>query len=532
MTFRRTEPALAALAIVAFWMILLAAANGRMLFSRPLWLDEVLTYLVANDPSFFHAMAAVRHGVDANPPGLHATLWAIAKLGGGIGPVGLRTFALASVMLAMLGVYCTARRLGAGPPAALAGAAAMAAHPLAVEQAFEARYYGPLLAILAWFACAQLRARTTRRPRLAFAALALLAGAAGLVHYFGFLAVGLMLAADCWSDDQPLRARCPRLAGPLAGLLVAGIAALPFFLSQRAGLSVKTWVEPVNLAAVIGAWRGLVAPASVVAVLGIAAFGFALRGRSRVPCEAASGSVTPGRAMLPAASLLLFPLVIYGFSALVQPSFIGRYLMPTLVPLGVGCAVALEAGATGGLGLKPRGRPLVVALVITLLGLLAAGWMGGLELLNRRGIAVGDNAVFAETRRTAALAADSSPAGRPVVFLRRFDLYPLLASDPALFARCALLDFEDDPRKLLPPGSRIERDLGRKVAAMYPSRFRLVTLDSLRRAEGYFFVLAPPNRKVVLRRLFKGFGVREKSAWLRQYSPAAWVMACRDTAPR
>ena len=521
MTFRRTETALAALAIVAFWMILLASTDGWMLFSRPLWLDEVLTYLVANDPSFFHAMAAVRHGVDANPPGLHATLWIVAKVGGGIGPVGLRAFALASVMLAMLGVYCAARRLGAGPPAALAGAAAMAACPLGVQQAVEARYYGPLLAILAWFAYAQIRARTTRRPAWAFAALALLAGAAGFVHYFGFLAIGLMGAADCWPDDQPFRAKWPRLAGPAAGLMAAGVAALPFFLSQRAGLSVKTWVEPVEFGAVIGAWRGLVAPASVVAVLGIAAFGFVVRGRSRTRGEAAGGAVPPGRAMLPAAALLLFPLVIYGFSALVQPSFIGRYLTPTLVPLGLGCAVAVEAGATGGLGLKPRGRPLVAALAITLLGLLAAGWMGGLELRSRRDLALRDRARSADIRRTAALAARSSPKGEPVVFLRRFDLYPLVASDPALFARCALLDFEDDPRKLLPPGSRIERDLGRKVAAMYPARFRLVTVDNLRRAKGYFFVLAPPNRRPVLRRLFKGFSVREKSAWLRQYTAAA-----------
>ncbi len=525
---RRREIPLAALAIAALWAAQLAAANGWMLFGRPLWLDEILTYLVANDPSFPHAMAAVRHGVDANPPGLHATLWLIANCVGGLGPIGLRAFSLSSVMLAMLGVYLTARRLGAGPPAALAGAAAMAACPLAVEHAVEARYYGPLLAILAWFAYAQLRARTARRPTLAFAAVAALAAAAGFVHYFGLLAVGLMVAADLAPDDLPLRRRWPRLAAPLVGLLIAGLAAVPFFLGQRAGLTVKTWVEPADAGMVAGVWQGLLAAPSVLAVLVIAAIGVALTKKDSVFCEAASGGVPPGRAALPpgraalpALSLVLFPLVIAGFSAAVQPSFVGRYLMPTLLPLGLICAVALEAAATGGLGRRPAGGALVKALVLTLAALAAATALGGWEVRRLRDAAVVSTLRAAEVRAIARVAADSSPPGAAVVFLRRLDLYPLLASDPALFARCALLDYEDDPRRPLAPGSRIERDLGRKVAAMYPAQFRLATVADLRSGDAYFFLVAPPTRQVVLRRVLKGFGVRKKSAWLWQYSPPA-----------
>ena len=516
---RRREIPLAALAIAALWAAQLAAANGWMLFSRPLWLDEILTYLVANDPSFPHAMAAVRHGVDANPPGLHATLWLIANCVGGLGPVGLRCFSLSSVMLAMLGVYLTARRLGAGPPAALAGAAAMAACPLAVEHAVEARYYGPLLAILAWFAHAQLRARTARRPTLAFAAVAALAAAAGFVHYFGLLAVLLMVAADLAPDDLPLRRRWPRLAAPLVGLLVAGAAAVPYFLGQRAGLTVKTWVEPVDAGMVAGVWQGLIAAPSVLAVLVIAAIGCGLTEKDSVLCEAASGGAAAGRAALPALSLLLFPLVIAGFSVIVQPSFVGRYLMPTLLPLGLICGLALEAGATGGLGRRPAGGALVKALVLTLAALAAATALGGWEVRRLRDAAVVSTLRAAEVRAIARVAADSSPPGAAVVFLRRLDLYPLLSSDPALFARCALLDYDDDPRRPLAPGSRIERDLGRKVAAMYPAQFRLATVADLRSGDAYFFLVAPPTRRVVLRRVLKGFAVREKSAWLHQYAP-------------
>jgi len=88
----------------------LAATRMTFLLYHPLWLDECLTQLLATDPSFRHALAAIRGGVETNPPTLYFFLWPLARILGG-DVVMLRGFAGASMLLALVGVYAICRRL-------------------------------------------------------------------------------------------------------------------------------------------------------------------------------------------------------------------------------------------------------------------------------------------------------------------------------------------------------------------------------------------------------------------------------------
>src|SRR4051794_13261254 len=88
----------------------MAAVKSFDVFHHPLWLDEYLTWSITNDPSFVHAMSAVRGGVDTNPPTLFLLLWPIAKVTGGLNEVGLRVFSLCSMLIAITGTYVMCRR--------------------------------------------------------------------------------------------------------------------------------------------------------------------------------------------------------------------------------------------------------------------------------------------------------------------------------------------------------------------------------------------------------------------------------------
>jgi len=123
--------------------------------SHPLWLDESITALLANDPRFTHAVRAIRSGVENNPPTYYLFLWPITHVLGGLGAVGLRVFAGVSMVLALIGLYATCR-LYFERERAIVGTLAVAAHPLVVAQMFEIRFYGAWLAASTWLVFAIL----------------------------------------------------------------------------------------------------------------------------------------------------------------------------------------------------------------------------------------------------------------------------------------------------------------------------------------------------------------------------------------
>src|SRR3954454_2405082 len=86
----------------------LLIAGLRDVLSHPLWLDECLTQLLATDASFPHALAAIRGGVETNPPTLYLILWPLAHIVGG-DVVFLRTFAAIAMLLALVGIYAICR---------------------------------------------------------------------------------------------------------------------------------------------------------------------------------------------------------------------------------------------------------------------------------------------------------------------------------------------------------------------------------------------------------------------------------------
>src|SRR5687767_6878006 len=164
-----------------------------VLFTRPFWLDEWHTILVARRDSIGQIFSDLYHGSDFGPPFTHLVAWAYGKIFG-LTPVSLRILSLAFVLTGLVLLFFALRRRFDAMPS-LAGVLAVASHQLMISQSLEWRFYAPWV----MFACALAWAFTidddkavSRRRDVAIALSAM-----GMVtsHWFGVITLGLMTAA-------------------------------------------------------------------------------------------------------------------------------------------------------------------------------------------------------------------------------------------------------------------------------------------------------------------------------------------------
>jgi hypothetical protein len=431
------EAAAALLGLTLLAAAQLIAARCTDLLSHPLWLDEVITARLVNDPSFTHMFKALASGVDTQPPVFYLLVWPIARVAGSLDNVALRAISLGSVLLGMVGAYAICRRYFGRTASAIA-MLALWAHPMVIDQAFQARFYGPWLALTIWFCYLQLGADgETRAHRVARWIIAILAAT---MHYFGAISVGLIMLTDLL-----VHRRFKRIIPGIAALAAILLCAVLVF-QQRRGLSVPTWIEPLSASQIKDVIYAMFGAPSLALVLLMMWLTRLLR---RPKPASPAPQQRPLMELLPLTSLLLLPLVIIAFSIIVQPSLVLRYLTLAVAPLAPLAAALAE----------PLGRRLAALTIIGLVGLGAAS------------MKMKQHATRGYDDEYAAIldAIDTQvPPDATIVFKRRLDYYPVLQLRPQLAARAAQLYIDD---AALPNASsmfRFERDMGRKVEAFYP----------------------------------------------------------------
>ena len=471
--------------LVALVGLELAASGSWSLLTQAPWLDECLTHLVVNDPSFRHGLAAIRGGVENTPPAFFTVMWPVARIFGGLSPLALRVMDCAFILLACVAVYGTCRLFVERERAAI-GALVVAIHPAVVVQMFQVRFYGFWLAATAWLVYLTVRSvREPERRQLLYARCALAVLVAGS-HWFGVIGVGLITAGDLMARRgarQRLMASIPLAAAVLA----LGLCA-PLLRAQRTGLWVQTWIEPLTLGDAAIQARAILGPAPMLL---LAAYGLWRLARRMSPRSDAAGLP----AIAPGVALLLFPLVLGVLSLIMQPVFRSRYMIPAVIPVGMLAAIV-------SLPLTARGGRLLAAAAGVALVAVGAVEMDQLRRTSAGSVAAIDRAVAAAD----SLHAAGPPA--PIVFLRRFEQQPVLQQRPELASASALVDFDGDGGGL----SRLwvfERDMARRVARAYP-QYRMASVDDLGRLD-HFFVIARSQDEVVLRRLFPGHDIRPRS---------------------
>jgi hypothetical protein len=219
-----------ALALVSTIGVLLAAGGG-ILWTRPLWFDEICcTLFVAEGASSpFEIVQRVARGEDYAPPLLHLMTWGAGKLAGGLTPIVLRSTSLLCVGGAIVLLYLALRRRFDRAPG-VAGVLAVATHSLVIAHAFEARFYGPWLLFASAYAWTLGLDSASERSRRREAAQAIASVALVTIHWFGVLALGVMASAAVLSRGSRWRNGL-RLVAPSAMGLVALAACIPLVCS-------------------------------------------------------------------------------------------------------------------------------------------------------------------------------------------------------------------------------------------------------------------------------------------------------------
>ncbi len=451
----REAPHLASRASVVAGVLALAIAAGLAIFSgasaslhRPLWLDEIVTQLVAQAPrGVLHAM---RSGVDFQPPPHYVLVWLSDTLAGAGGAFSARLPSIIAASLTVLLLGATLRtRLSLA--SALAGALALAAHPLFVGQAIEARPYA------LWILAAALTAeclRAERRGAAWFAAAAAMALCTS--HYFGVLTLAAMALAGMgylrFANRMSWNATIRSLA-PLAAGVVALVALLPLARAQLAATTGRSWVSPATAGDIafflqfIWGWR----PAMMLIAAGVL-----MLAARRIPPLAAR-LPRPDRLSLDITLVALLataavPLLVVLVTLTYKPVLVLRYSVPALLALATLCALAVE--------LLPRPLRWVCVLLLVRAGLFSYQSVAA--------AAHDESRLFAaETGAVRQLAARGIPTVSPF----RHDAYR--ASLPA--GRTPAVAWMDLPDSLLERAARsgsaslshnrllVERDFGRAV---------------------------------------------------------------------
>jgi hypothetical protein len=324
--------ALAVVSAIAIW----TGVWGAML--RPLWLDEVVSQLIANAPNgILHAM---RSGADFQPPPHYALVRLATVIGGGATAASARMPSLIAAFLSLV-VLAVALRRSLSLGASLAGALALAAHPLFLSQAFEARPYA------LWILATALLAESLRDRGAAGAWWAAAAAVAlCTVHYFGLLSlIAVGLAAILHARlvrDLPWPA-IARTVAPLVAGGVALLALLPLATAQLAASGGRSWVPPATTDA-IGAflrfpwgWR----PAALLIVAGAMAMA-----AQRVPWVAArwprERRPAPDIAVVALLATAAVPILVVLLSITYKPVLVLRYSAPAALAVATLCALAVE----------------------------------------------------------------------------------------------------------------------------------------------------------------------------------------------
>ena len=419
-------------------LLLLAIAVWNVLITRPLWLDEVHTLIVANRPSASLVMSDISAGVDTAPGLLHLVLWGVGRIVP-LNAVVLHIFPFLTVWLGHVFLFAALRRRFDLVPA-LGGTLAVLGHLLVIQMTYEARFYGPWLMLAAAFAWAVGREPSRGRDAL----VALFAILVCTVHWFGVISLGIMCVAVLLAHWRHWRVGLRAVIPAAAGLVVLALCT-PILLSQRAAVTVPTWIPAVDSAQswvmVRTFWLALV-PVLAAIVLLARRLGSGDDGRGptadgREPdAEAGSRGRYWDASIAALGSLALMPLAIGVVSYVLQPSLLDRYATVAALAWGPLVALAIQS-------LPSRPRLLFCALLLSLGVLNYRRAAGGMASYQR---------VFDADLKSYELAVARTTL--PIVFQSRHAQLPIAAVNPAGRDRMAILSLPDSTLDaLFPAGS-------------------------------------------------------------------------------
>ncbi|MFK7817481.1 MAG: glycosyltransferase family 39 protein [Planctomycetaceae bacterium] len=435
---------------MAFIAMILATAGSEIL-TRPLWMDEVHTWLIVTDPSLSHAMTALSHGADFNPPTYYLAVRVFTVLFGS-SFTAIRLFSLLA-MAGSLGLIAAMLGRRFGFVASAAATSAIAMQPLIIQQATEGRFYSFWFLLVVAFVFVRSSNGSELKRTVVSSLFAVLICT---VHYFGVLSLGLIFLVDWRNQDREAgRLNWLRFASPYLAGAVSVVGCMGFYFGQRSSLSVATWISSPTLARTYEFFLAFF-PILPLALAGIGWLLF----RS----EATDEGNESHRYCL-SLSCFGMPVVLLGFTLVLQPVLVERYAIVCFVAWPVVIATMLKK-------VKPMFGIAFIAVCI----LLGADTSRDLLVRYRQ--------IDTEAKR---IASRLESVSEPVIFEDRIEHYPAVLGRPE--RSWFLLDFEGSAKEKVKLRT-VQRDVGRAVSRFYP-QFDVRSMDRLVSEGQQSFVVVP-----------------------------------------
>ena len=353
-------------------------------FHKQAWTDEVFTWRELSDPSLWHLYYAVQHGADGGMPLFYTTAWLWAKAFG-TAVLTLRMYSCVAMCAALLVTWRTLRRFYGTWATAFGVLAFWGTSGLVLDQNAEARFYGLFLLTVALALNIYARLIEQSSPKLRLLVLSLFSQSAlVLSHVLGIIYSGLILVGLILSDGARLRLR-PRVYLFHAAGWLALLVWLPSIRASRAVGKPHGWIGKPELKYLFPAylfspfeqwflllerhsderWKmvhhiveiSMLIALAVILLLGLRKL---LAGKPRTNTDPESALLLAGYLLLSA------PLILFVFSYLVTPIFIGRYMLPS----GIGLAIVLADFADACGSDSPASSRLLWASVAAFLAIL------------------------------------------------------------------------------------------------------------------------------------------------------------------
>lgn len=298
------------------------------LFTRPFWLDEWHTNLVANRESIRQLFSDLHSGSDFGPPLVHLVGWTIARVSGGeVTPVGARIASFLCVLFALVFVFIVVRRRF-GALAAAAGTMAVVSHPLVFTHAFELRFYCLWLFSAAGFAWALGVDDDKPASRRRDALVAIFSVLIPMSHWLAVLSLGLMCAGTVAARGPAWRDGLRRVAPAAAGFVVLAIAS-PLVFGQRRSITERSWMPDLTLGDVLTVFDNLWAARILIFAVVVILVALVVPD-TKQQVRAALAACARDPAIVALVALLLLPLLLVVVSFR-QPALHDRYSITVLL---------------------------------------------------------------------------------------------------------------------------------------------------------------------------------------------------------
>lgn len=447
---------------------------GRSLLSRPLWMDEIHSWLLITDGDVGHAMSALADGADYNPP----TYYLVARSLAVFGPITeyrLRLLSLFFAAATAMAIYLILSRRFT-PTAALGATLLTVSHQLFVLQSTEGRFYALWICLLMWYCWlltkpVRMPSSGAIQPWIQRIGLGLLGVAICTTHYFGIISVGLVTTV--WAISQRKdRSSIFQAVGLLTCCAIAVACCLPMLSGQKAALTCATWVKPPTFDSSLDYILQFLPMLPLGISIAAAVAGWFSRQQPLPDSEEEVEQITPtawGHENTVLLASMLMPFVLIVFSWIVQPALVNRYAIVATTAM-VPIYVWLLSRATEAI----QNTCVGIAAFMVAFAVHNGGQTWEFNLLDQLSLQQSLNKL---------------PANEVVIFEDRIDFW-LLQHRQKSIQHTAWYQADFEKHDLVRPSNlrTVQRDVGRRTQKWYPNRFPMKPLQSLTELDQFVVV--------------------------------------------